>query len=186
MLCIGREVSIGSEGAFWGASLPSSVSRCRPLADATVPGGHLWLLDVPLDGGGFDAVTVYAALGQVREESTLVEKVLYGPDARFLVPDLIAHKAYFERRGYEEMKLRLKRQMATMRTATERLLDERAQGVPGDDQVAALARGYDQLASSVPRLSNARIQTVTQLHNFDNASAPLVTARSSPTTGGSW
>lgn len=71
----------------------------RPLAESKIPGGKLWLMSIPLDGDGIKAATVYMAIGPESKQEQLLRAV-YGPGAYLLMPDLIAHKGYFERRQY--------------------------------------------------------------------------------------
>lgn len=145
-----------------------SVVAGRPLANAAVPGGCLWLLDVPEAGDGLETATVYVALAHdATSEQTLVERTLYGPNAALLLPDLIAHKGYHQVRGYEEMKPRLERTMAALQAATSRLLNERGRQVPTVEQLREIAGGYDRLTPVLPQLINARISLVKQTHNFD-------------------
>jgi len=61
---------------------------------------NLWLLDIPNEGDGIEAATVYIALSRPDKEDELISKILYGPSAALLMPDLIAHKAYHQKRQY--------------------------------------------------------------------------------------
>lgn len=88
---------------FQPARRPNSSSRKRvkPLAHTkVVEDADLWLLDIPNEGHGAEAATVYVALSPQEREDELILKILYGPEAALLMPDLIAHKAYYQRREY--------------------------------------------------------------------------------------
>lgn len=81
-----------------------SSESLQPLAQANMSGGKVWLLDIPTHGGGLEAATVYVALSQPDKEEELV-KAIYGPDAGLLMPDLIAHKSYYQMREYRGEKV---------------------------------------------------------------------------------
>lgn len=79
----------------------SSRKRVKPLAHTNVvEDADLWLLDIPNEARGPEAATVYVAFSQQEREEDLILKILYGPEAALLMPDLIAHKAYYQRREY--------------------------------------------------------------------------------------
>jgi hypothetical protein len=58
----------------------------HPLAQTAVPGGKLWLLDIPMNGEGRAAASVYAALVDATHNDDLVRQVLCGPGAALLMP----------------------------------------------------------------------------------------------------
>lgn len=72
----------------------------KPLAHSKIEGSDLWLMDIPNQWQGSQAATVYAALAPSDKEDDLITKILLGPTSALLMPDLIAHKAYYQRRQY--------------------------------------------------------------------------------------
>lgn len=71
-----------------------------PLATSNLKGVELFLMDVPDEGEGAKAAMVYIALLPPDGGQELMNEVLYGKSASLLMPDLIAHKAYNQRRQY--------------------------------------------------------------------------------------
>ncbi len=71
-----------------------------PLATSNMKNVKLLLMDVPDEGEGEKAAMVYIAFLPADGESELITDVLYGKGAALLMPDLIAHKAYNQRRQY--------------------------------------------------------------------------------------
>jgi len=79
-------------------------------------GPQLWLMDIPDDEGGSSAATVYAALSPLDKEDDMITQLLYGPGAALLMPDLIAHKSYFQMRQVtEELRMSYKEQLNDLR-----------------------------------------------------------------------
>ena len=74
--------------------------RAEPLAQTEIKGTQLWLMDIPSEGNGAEAATVYMALSPLEKEDEMINKVLYGRGAALLMPDLIAHKGYNQKRQY--------------------------------------------------------------------------------------
>ena len=72
----------------------------EPLATSNLNGVKLLLMDVPVEGEGAKAAMVYIALLPPDGGRELMNEVLYGKGAALLMPDLIAHKAYHQRRQY--------------------------------------------------------------------------------------
>jgi len=72
----------------------------QPLATSNLKDVELWLMDVPDEGEGAKAAMVYIAWLPPDGEPELMTNVLYGKAAALLMPDLIAHKAYNQRRQY--------------------------------------------------------------------------------------
>ena len=118
--------------------LPPGVDYAHPLARVDVPGGMLWLLDLPLadaspsvDPSHRDKttsdlpLTIYAALVTPDQNDALVKQYLCGPDAALLIPDLIAHKAYFHIRQYRrpDWLRRYTQQVTMLRTRAVALLE---------------------------------------------------------------
>ncbi len=82
---------------------PHAIERYpSALARADLPGnGALWLLDIPLDAThNRQAATVYAAMTEETHNDAVVDEWFLGPVASMLMPDLIAHKSYYNMRQY--------------------------------------------------------------------------------------
>jgi hypothetical protein len=78
----------------------SEAAGAQPLAKTNLADGTIWLIDVPKQDG-LAAATVYMALNKPNSGNQLVARHLYGPGARLLMPDLIAHKGYYQTRQYQ-------------------------------------------------------------------------------------
>ena len=72
----------------------------QPLAASNLKEIKLWLMDIPNEGEGAKAAMVYIALLPPDGGQELMTNLLYGKGAALLMPDLIAHKAYNQRRQY--------------------------------------------------------------------------------------
>ena len=72
----------------------------EPLADGTLHGSHLWLMDTPNEMHGSLAATVYMALMPPDKEPTMLTDLYHGRSALLLGPDLIAHKSYYQGRQF--------------------------------------------------------------------------------------
>ncbi len=150
--------------------------RMEPLADADVPGGRLWLLAIPSQGDLRTAATVYLALSPSDapgedNNAALVGTVIYGPDAALLLPEVVAHKGYYEMRRYHERRYR--ERVKALRRATDRLLSDLGQQKVQTDRLDVLAGEYNQLARVAPDLTSLRTSLTTQLHNFDQVRRSL-------------
>jgi hypothetical protein len=142
------------------------------LEQDRIPGGRMWLLNVPVDGDGLDTATVYVALGPSDEERTLVG-TLYGTRAPFLMPDLVATKGYDQMRQYRAGNLqdRYVESVGEFRGATERLLSVLKGGAAETDVLEDLVDAYSRLIAMVARLEELRISMVKQSYNFDRWAA---------------
>ncbi|OQY27315.1 MAG: hypothetical protein B6244_11070 [Candidatus Cloacimonetes bacterium 4572_55] len=69
--------------------------------------GHLWLMDIPNQNHGRESAIVYMALSLADKDSEMTEGYLLGNQAKLLIPDLIAHKAYHQKREYRGEPLKL-------------------------------------------------------------------------------
>lgn len=139
----------------------------HPLARAEVPGGDIWLLDVPTRGDGLEAATVYAALGPPQQEAALMGTV-YGPGATLLMPDLIAHKGYHQMRQYRggDLESRYEAGVGGLRETTERLLGALGQHTVESGQINELARKYHPLVSVASNLEELHVSLIRQSHNY--------------------
>ncbi len=144
--------------------------RPAPLAQTAVPGGMLWLLDIPMDGEGRMAASVYAALVDAAHNDDLVRQVLCGPGAALLMPDLIAHKAYYHIRQYHRPAWisRYKQQVAALRNSSQAILKRQTRRPdPHDTAFASLKQTYADLLNATSLLETLRIILHEQQANYD-------------------
>lgn len=140
----------------------------KPLAQADMAGGRVWLLDIAVDGNGLEAATIYVALSPPQGERALLE-TLYGPGAALLMPDLIAHKGYHQIRQYRlgDLMVRYEQHVRSVQESADRLLDDLGQQAANADDLDRLARDYDALTRVLPRMTTLRISLLRQMHNYD-------------------
>ena len=140
----------------------------RSLASLQVPGGRLWLMDVPIRGDGLQASTVYVALGPSDADNRLVSEVLLGQAGRVLMPDLNAHKGYHHRRRYRGgFHDRYREKKRATQETTSRVLEELRQERDATDELDELARDYGQLVNATIDLSDLHFALARNLTNYD-------------------
>jgi hypothetical protein len=144
------------------------------LADADVAGGHMWLMAVPIDANGPAAGTVYVALSEPereseREQEGALVKIFFGPDAKLLMPDLIAHKGYYQRRLYRDETLKAYRRYLRdfRRVIRESLKNDDQQRQIETRKLNKLTRRYDKLVGIVWQFEDLRVSMARQLRNYD-------------------
>lgn len=137
------------------------------LAQAGMGGGRIWLLAIPTEGTGPAAATVYVALSDKNETSV---KTFYGEDARLLMPELIAHKGYYEKHRYRGNNLDLyKKDLKAFRETIRRSLEDVRQGPVKSDELNALTLGYDNLVEKVWDLESLRVSMARHLYNYNES-----------------
>ncbi len=147
------------------------------LARSRVAGGDAWLLAAPTEeGGGVAAGTVYVALSEPEEGSELrnerdLGNAFLGRGAELLMPELIAHKSYFQIRQYrgrrhEQYKGHLKAFRELVRELLKKL-GQQEEVLRDDEVVRKLTRRYNKLAEMVWVLEDLRVSMARQLHNYD-------------------
>jgi hypothetical protein len=155
--------------------LGSSESLKEPLTHADMSGGRAWLMEIPVEGDGVAAATVYVALGSSDKEREFVRETLYGPDAVLLMPDLIAHKGYHQMRQYRggDVQNKYEASLDDLREPTGKLLGDLREQTVETGTFDNLALKYNDLARVVPALNELRISLARQLHNYDRWQAQL-------------
>jgi hypothetical protein len=152
------------------------------LARADAAGGRIWLMAVPTEdkgpteGEGPAAGTVYVALGEAEKERDL-GKVFLGNGAKLLMPELIAHKSYYQRRKYrgkryEEYKQRLDEFRDLVRSLLNELEQREVRPEELTELTRELTRRYHGLAEMVWQLEDVRVSMARQLHNYDEWEMP--------------
>ncbi len=138
------------------------------LAHADYSGGRLWLMDIPLQGDGKEAASVYLAVCPKNDTQDFIVNQLYGSNASLLMPDLIAHKSYYEIRQYrtDEQKASFDATIETMVNTSGAVLmnlsNRRAQILTKE-----LADSYAPLIAAAAYLNRLRISIERQLINFN-------------------
>lgn len=148
---------------------PVLSERPQPLAESDLQGGRLWLIDIPLQGDGLQAATVYLALSKPNSNNQLVRDVLYNPVAPLLMADLIAHKGYHQMRQYRLGGLdeQYRRNMAQLSTHTDTLLHDLTRATVTAGELDDLAREYGLLVSAVVHLDQLHVSLLRQEFNFN-------------------
>lgn len=148
---------------------PQPFNEPQPLAHACIHGGELWLVEAPLHGDSIAAGTIYIALSTINDEREFVQTVFYGKDATLLMPDLIAHKAYFHRRQYHTGGLHREYEamLGRVRDTTDLLLQTLQQQRSGAGKTEELSKAYQGLARIMPPLNALHIRQLQQAHNYD-------------------
>jgi hypothetical protein len=142
----------------------SSESLRRPVAQADVSGGRIWMVDVPLRGDS-RAATVLVALSPPDEEKAL-KSALFGPT--LLMADLIAHKGYSIMRDYRgELQQTYKNRLKDFWEASDDLLGDLGAHVQKFGQLDEVTRWYSILTSVVSKFNRMYISMAQQLHNYD-------------------
>ena len=150
--------------------LHPDLSECpQTLAHADMPGGRIWLIDIPVQGDGLQAATVYLALSQPNTNNRLVREVLYNPVAALLMADLVAHKGYHQMRQYRlgDLDEQYRQKMKKLLDRTDALLDNLTRVSEAAQQLDDLAGEYGLLVSAVAHLNQLRVSLVRQEFNFN-------------------
>ena len=148
---------------------PELSERPQTLAESDMPGGRLWLIDIPDQGDGLQAATVYLALSQLNSNNRFVREVLYNPVAALLMADLIAHKGYHQIRQYRlgGLNEQYRRNMAKLSTHIDALLHNLTQAAVTADHHDQLASEYGLLVSAVVHLDQLHVSLLRQEFNFN-------------------
>ena len=138
------------------------------LAQDELPGGRIWLIDIPDRGDGLKASTVYVALSQPNSNNQLVRDVLYNPVASMLMADLTAHKGYFEMRQYRlnDWIEQYRQKMDILLKHSDGFLHDLTQVTAAKGELDGLAGEYGRLVSAVVHLNQLQISLLRQNFNF--------------------
>lgn len=144
-------------------------SECpQTLAQADMPGGRLWLIDIPVQGDGLQAATMYLALSQPNTNNRLVRNVLYNPTAALLMVDLVAHKGYYQMRQYrfDNLDEQYRQKMEQLRDHIDTLLRNLTQAAVTAGELDRLANEYGLLVSAVVHMDQLHVSLVRHEFNF--------------------
>jgi hypothetical protein len=141
----------------------------QTLVESDMPGGRVWLIDIPLQGDGLQAATVYLALSQPNSNNRLVRDVLYNSVAPLLMVDLIAHKGYHQMRQYllGGLDVQYRHNMETLSTHTDILLQDLTRATVTSGELDNLAREYGLLVSALVHLDQLHVSMLRQELNFN-------------------
>jgi len=148
--------------------LQSEWSTTAPiLAQSKVLGSQLSLTRVPLGDDGLDAGMVYVVLASAQQEAQFVSTILFGPHAKLLMPDLIAHKGYYQARQYRKnkMKSRYEEAAQTLRQTTNALLSDITDR-QDSSKLYTLTKDYKGFLTIVPLLEELYISLDQQVHTY--------------------
>lgn len=147
----------------------------KPLAQSRLLDSHLWLLDIPTEGEGAEAATVYLALSPAAKAEALLKEVLYGPAATLLMVDLIAHKGYREKRQYIGQPRQLYQQrieesqeiVSALLDLSQNMQRLKASQSETNRQLERLSSAYNKLLKGTQLLEDLRLSLAQQLENYD-------------------
>lgn len=146
-------------------------TRLQSLGFAHVEGGRLWLVGVPsLKDEKWQAATVYVALSNLDPDNTLVKKALVGREhVELLMPDLIAHKAYFLERDYQQANFQPGYADATakLEKTAESLLQSDQTGSDDAQKLGDLAVMYKHFMRIIALLRGRQANLQQQLLNYE-------------------
>ncbi|MDX6380974.1 MAG: hypothetical protein QOI57_1998 [Rubrobacteraceae bacterium] len=128
----------------------------------------MWLLHTADQGDGPAAVTVYVALSTPKAEKAF-NKVFSGSGAPLLMPDLIAHKGYHQKRQYSGTnQQKYETNLEDFQRTTRQLLTDlkEPESVAPDKLLGKLTRDYGELIEMVWDLETLRISMAQQTYNF--------------------
>lgn len=142
-------------------------SRAPILAQTKVLGSQLSLTRVPLGDDGLDAGMVYVVLASAQQEPEFVSSILLGPHAKLLMPDLIAHKGYYQTRQYRKNKMKSRYQEAaqTLRQTTNALLSD-VTARQDSSKLYTLTKDYKGFLTMVPLLDELHVSLDQQVHTY--------------------
>ncbi len=148
--------------------LQSELSTSAPiLAQTKVLGSQLSLTRVPLGDDGLDAGMVYVVLASAQQDPEFVSSILLGPHAKLLMPDLIAHKGYYQARQYRKNKMKSRYQEAaqTLRQTTNALLSD-VTTRQDSSKLYTLTKDYKGFLTMVPLLEELHLSLDQQVHTY--------------------
>ena len=98
-----------------------------------------------------------------------MNEVLYGKAASLLMPDLIAHKGYYESRQFRfpDFDSHYGETIEDMQETTDKVLEELGQEIDATDELDDLARDYGLLVEVVATLGQLRLALDRHLRNYE-------------------
>lgn len=147
---------------------PRLSEHSQKLAETGMPGGWIELIDIPLQGDGLQAATIYIALNLPHTNNQLVQSVLYNPASAFLMADLIAHKGYHQIRQYRLGNLigQYRQRMDTLLKQAEDSMKTPAIVPNATVKLDDLGGGYSSLVIASVHLNALRVSLIRQTNDF--------------------
>ncbi len=162
--------------ALHATPLPAGSVPSKALATSNESSGTLWLLATPRRNLA-DRATVYLALGPADRADELVVRLLLSTE-RVLLPDLIAHKAYYHIRQYraplvgpppETLLDRYRAELAGLRAQAGRLRAAAVSGAAPTTDLSDAINRHNRLADAHLRFDELRVALAQQRHNYGTA-----------------
>ncbi len=137
------------------------------LAQSKVLGSQLSLTRVPLGDDGLDAGMVYVVLASKQQEPEFVSSILFGPHAKLLMPDLIAHKGYYQARQHRKNKMKSRYQEAAqmLRQTTNALLSD-VTTRQDSSKLYTLTKDYKGFLTIIPLLDELHVSLDQEVHTY--------------------
>jgi hypothetical protein len=143
-----------------------SADHLRPLAQADLSDGRMWLLAIPERGDGVSAATIYVVLCPPEREQAHTKALL---EPSFLMVDLIAHKGYSLKRQYGGgAQQAYGEKLDALWNASDELVGDsdlpRQDSGNGDE----VARAYNRVLGDVSKLRRIRGSIARELHDYES------------------
>ena len=161
---------IDARSAF-GELLPAirrvySADHLRPLAQAELSDGRIWLMKTPEQCDGVDEATTYIALCR-SDRKRDHNKMLLEP--RFLMVDLIAHKGYYLKHQYDGSAQQVFREKLTaLWNASDELVRDSDPSRQDSDHRQEVARAYNRVLGDVSKFRRTRGSIAKELHDYES------------------
>lgn len=138
--------------------------------------GQLWLMDIPYQGTGLDAATVYAMLvvgqdddSRQKHTNRLLNQYFLGRTGVLLLTDLVAHKSYYYIRQYHDPPFvkEYKNYVRELRKQSSQVLDRQMQHpLPKDESFQLLKKKYSKLLNATSILRDIQLSMEEQHANY--------------------
>jgi hypothetical protein len=135
----------------------------QPLADSSIPGGHIWLFAIPkCENEEHIPTSVYLALVEKASEEQFFNNL-----NSFAEIDLIAHKGYFLRRQYRcNKQLELYREnIEELRTSSSNMLRPHSHSF--EESFSFLKKHYVDMVETTTIINTLRIDLEKQKDNYE-------------------
>ncbi len=139
----------------------------RILADANLPGGKVWLVDLPLPSQEELGGSIYLALANVDGNDALM-KGLVGKGAALLLPDLIAHKGYSRKRQYAagDLRKQYKEFVNKLNATAEQTLNSK-DSTPTEADLENLSTKTGNLLGMLSFFNGIKVELGQQITNYE-------------------
>jgi hypothetical protein len=183
VLSEGYSLQDGIETLGWVARSPAMREQTPvPLASTALQEeeqtlGRLWLMDIPYEGKGLDAATVYAMLvvgqddeNRQKNSDKLLNQYFLGRTGVLLLPDLVAHKSYYYVRQYHDPPFvkEYKKYVRELRNQSSEVLSRQMRHpLPKDESFHLLKTRYAKLLKYTSILRDLQLSMEEQHANYE-------------------